>query len=213
MPAVLKSLATGGCLLLLAAPLRADDMVRFRASPIGSKVRIEGTSTIHDWTMTGQNIGGYLEVPASVVLDPARDGLPGVTDTNLAAKAEVSIPVTSMQSGAEGMDEAMQDAMNAATYPRIQYHLTQMSLKAPHAAGTPFEFDTKGELTVAGVTNTVSMPVRIESTNNTKLKVSGSIPLKMTSFKVTPPVKAAVFRTADDIKIVFEWVLNPPKAK
>ncbi len=199
--------------LMLAASLNAQEAARYRASPIGSKVTIEGTSTIHDWTMTGPNIAGFLEVPAGVVLDPAKEGLAGITGNKLTARADVSIPVTSMQSGHEGMDAVMQNAMDAKTYPRIQYHLTEMVLKTPHAAGTPLEFDTKGDLVVAGVTNAISMPVRIEPGDKSKLKVIGSVPLKMTDFKIKPPVKLGVFRTADEIKIVFEWVISPPAPK
>jgi hypothetical protein len=206
-------LAAIACWVMEVASLHAQEGSRYKASPIGSSVTIDGTSTIHDWTMTGHNIAGYLEVPAGVVLDPAKEGLAGASGNKLAAQAQVSIPVTSMQSGHEGMDEVMQDAMDAKTYPRIQYHLTEMTLKTPHAAGTPLEFDTKGDLMVAGVTNSISMPIRIESGEKSKLKVSGSIPLKMTDFKIKPPVKLGVFRTADDVKILFEWVISPPAPK
>lgn len=204
----LSFLYTAACLLLLATPARAEDGVRYRASPIGSKVRIDGSSNIHDWTMDGQIIAGYLESP--LPLDPAQADLPGAIGGKLNARAEVSIPVTSVKSGTTGMDEVMQDALNEKTYPRITYHLTEMTLKEPHAANTPLEFNTKGELGVAGVTNAITMPVRIESADKSKLKVIGSIPLKMTSFKVKPPVKLGVFKTVDDIKISFEWVISPP---
>jgi len=210
----LKFLAAAiSCCVVAAASAQGQEGSRYKASPIGSSVTIDGTSTIHDWTMTGHNIAGYLEVPAGVVLDPAKEGLAGASGNKLAAQAQVSIPVTAMQSGHEGMDEVMQDAMNAKTYPRIQYHLTEMTLKTPHAAGTPLEFDTKGDLMVAGVTNSVSMPIRIESGEKSKLKVTGSVPLKMTEFKIKPPVKLGVFRTADDVKILFEWVISPPAPK
>jgi hypothetical protein len=210
----LRLLATAiVCGVIAAASLHAQEGSRYKASPVGSSVKIDGTSTVHDWTMTGHNIAGYLEVPAGVVLDPAKEGLAGASGNKLAAQAQVSIPVSSMQSGHEGMDEAMQDAMNAKTYPRIVYHLTEMTLKTPHAAGTPLEFDTKGDLMVAGVTNSISMPIKIEPGEKSKLKVTGSAPLKMTDFKIKPPVKLGVFRTADDVKIVFEWVISPPAPK
>jgi polyisoprenoid-binding protein YceI len=203
--------AAAGCLLLLNAPVHAQNWVKYRSSPVGSKVRIDGSSNIHDWNMTGQLIGGYLEVPAGVVLDSSQAAVTGAIGGKLDAHAEVSIPVSAMQSGTEGMDEVMQQAMNAAAFPRIQYHLTEMVLKEPHAAGTPFDFDTKGELMVAGVTNSISMPIRIETVDKAKLKVTGSVPLKMTDYKVKPPVKLGVFRTVEDVKISFEWLLLPPK--
>src|SRR4051812_39402196 len=83
--------------LLLAAPVQAQDTVRYEAKP-GSKVRIEGTSTIHDWTMDGQIIGGFLEVPAGVTLDQAQAAVAGVTGGKLNAHAESSIPIRSMKS-------------------------------------------------------------------------------------------------------------------
>ncbi|HZQ45998.1 MAG TPA: hypothetical protein VFC07_03220, partial [Verrucomicrobiae bacterium] len=50
--------AAMGCLLVMTASVRAEDWVRYRARAVGSKVLIEGTSNIHDWTMDGQIIGG-----------------------------------------------------------------------------------------------------------------------------------------------------------
>jgi hypothetical protein len=207
-----RSMAMAGSLLFLAVLSRAQDtgVVRYKASPLGSKVRIEGDSTVHHWSMTGQIIGGFLEVPAP--LDPAQAAQAGVVGGKLNARAEISIPVTSMQSGTEGMDEVMQEDMNAKEYRSIKFHLTEMVLKEPHAAGTPLEFSTTGNLMVAGVTNKITMPVRIENAEKPNLKVTGSVPLKMTDYKVKPPVKLGVFKTTNEITVSFEWVIVPPKA-
>jgi len=86
-----------------------------------------------------------------------------------------------------------------------------MVLKEPHAAGTPLEFSTTGNLMVAGVTNKITMPVRIENAEKANLKVTGSVPLKMTDYKVKPPVKLGVFQTTNEITVSFEWVIVPPK--
>ena len=46
-------------------------------------------------------------------------------------------------------------------------------------------FEAKGELAVAGVTNKITMPVNIlPLADKEKLKVTGSITVKMTDFKV-----------------------------
>ena len=204
-------MAMAGCVLFFATVSRGQSTgpVRYKASPLGSKVKIEGDSTIHHWSMTGQIIGGFLEVPA--LLDPSQGAQAGVTDGKLNARAEISIPVTSMQSGTEGMDEVMQEDMNAKEYRSIKFHLTEMTLKEPHAAGTPLEFNTTGDLMVAGVTNRITMPVRIENAEKPNLKVTGSVPLKMTDYKVKPPVKLGVFKTTNEITVSFEWVIVPPK--
>ena len=210
-----RSVVTGtvACLLLLSAAARSEDALRYKAKPTGSKVTIDGTSNVHDWKMEGTLIAGYLEVPAGVVLDSSQAALTGASDGKLPAKAEVQIRVSSMNNvhKYEGMDQAMQEAMNAKDYPWIKYSVTEMTLKQPHAAGTPFQFDTKGDLSFDGVTNTISMPVSIETIDKGKLKVTATgIPVKMTDFKVKPPVKALVFITDPDVKISFEWIVGLP---
>jgi len=207
-----RAAATIGCLLLAAMVLRAQpaNVVHYKSSALGSKVTIAGNSSVHHWSMTGQLIGGFLEVPAP--LDPSQAAVAGGTGGKFNARAEISIPVTSLQSGTEGMDEVMQDDMNAKTYRTIKFHLTEMTPKEPHAAGTPLEFTTTGDLTVAGVTNKISMPVSIDYAEKPNLKVTGSVPLKMTDFNVKPPITAGVFRTTNEITVSFEWVIVPPKA-
>jgi polyisoprenoid-binding protein YceI len=193
---------------LLAAPLRAQEVPFYRASPLGNKVRIDGSSNIHDWIMNGSIIGGTFELPPGVELDSAQVDITGLQGEKLDAKAEVSIPVNSMQSGTDGMDSVMQQAMDAKDYPRIVFHLTELKFKGPHTPNTPFQFDAKGELSLNGVTNKITMPVTIENTDKKKLKISGSVPLKMTDFKVPPPVKLGLFTTVEAVKITFEWVVT-----
>ena len=116
-----------------------------------------------------------------------------------------------MQSGTDGMDAVMQQAMNASQTitGAIIYKLDTLTLKGPHTANTPFQFDAKGELSLNGVTNQITMPVTIENADKGKLKIIGSVPLKMTAFKVPPPVKFQVFTTVDDVKVSFEWLVAP----
>jgi len=207
-----RLLAAGFTLALMAAPLRAEDPITYRGWPIGSKVKLDGSSNVHDWSMEGAIISGKFIVPAGVTLDSTQAAIAGASDGKLAATADVTIPVTSMKStGMSGLDEAMQDAMKAPEFPLIKYHLTDMTLKGTHAANSPFQFDTKGELTVCGVTNKINMVVTIENGDKGKLKISGVTPLKMTDFKIKPPVKLGVFRTVDDIKISFDWIVGVPK--
>ena len=193
--------------LLLAGALPAQNLVRFIGQP-GSKVRLEGTSTIHDWTMDGGIIGGFLELDSAFPTDPAATDLkPGKVNANATAR----IPVRSIKSGKTRMDEVMQEHMKEKDFPRIEYRLTEMILKeAPGAAAAPLKFDTKGELTVAGVTNKISIPVTMERIDKSKVKISGSTGLKMSDFKVEPvaikiPALGSI-TTGDDVKISFEWI-------
>src|SRR5579883_456237 len=201
-----------GCALMIAATSRADDFVHFKGRP-GSKVRIDGSANIHDWHMDGNIISGEFDVPANVTLDSSQAAVAGLSGDKLNAHATVRIPVNSMQSDvSSAMDAVMQDAMNAKDHPQIEYKLSEMTLKQPHAAGTPLQFDTKGDLTVNGVTKAITMPVSIETVDKTKMKITGGpVPILMTDYQVQPPTKAGIFTTHPDVKITFEWVVSLPK--
>jgi polyisoprenoid-binding protein YceI len=193
----------GAAALLLAAQAAAQT-VRYEAMPAGSNVKMEGTSTIHDWTVQSTNVGGFIEAdsdfPESAIKDP-KAASPSV---------QVSIPVSTLKSYAEAMDEVMQDHLDMDKYPRIEYRLIQLKPKSAPGATGPLLFDAVGALTVSGTTRTNTMPVTIERVDKTRIKVAGSTPLKMTDFDVVPPAPRIlgmpVIKTGDDIKISFEWL-------
>ena len=98
-----------------------------------------------------------------------------------------------------------------AEYPRIEYRLIELKPKSAADTTGPLAFDAVGALTVSGTTRTIAMSVTIERIDKTKLKIVGSIPLKMTDFDVVPPAPRIlgmpVIKTGDDIKISFEWLV------
>ena len=201
-------LLLAGSLLVCTLAAQAADGVRYEAKPLTCKVKIEGTSTLHDWAMDGSVITGFLLLPPGISLDPAQAAPPGVKG-KVDLTVNASIPVRTVKSGHPKMDEVYLQAMNAPEHPRILYHLGELTFKEPHAAGTPLEFDSKGDLVVNGVTNKITMPVKIEAPEKTKLKISGTIPLKMSAFKVKAPTLIGLVTTGDDIKISFEWLVAP----
>lgn len=202
----LRVLAVAGFLFGSAAT-QAQGGIRYEAQP-GSKVKIDGVSTIHDWTVEGQIIGGFMEWESNFPLDPAQGAVP---DLKVTPKVEVTIPIRSLKSGKSLMDKVMAEHMKATEFPKITYTLKEMKLRdgATHKAGAPLQFDTKGELTVSGVTKAISMVVNIEKAEGGLLKATGSIPSKMTDFKIEPPapkIALGAIKTADDVKLSFEWL-------
>jgi polyisoprenoid-binding protein YceI len=189
-------------LLAAALTLVGAEATRFQAQP-GSKVRIEGTSTIHDWTVEGQIIGGIMEFTEQFPEKAA-------AAIKVKPKVSVNIPVRSLKSGKTPMDEVMHTAMKQTQHPNITYQLLEIKLKeAPADAKGKLTFDTKGALTVAGVTRTNSMVVTMEPQPSDKLKVSGATNVKMTDFGIKPPAPSlalGLIKTGDDVKINFEWV-------
>jgi polyisoprenoid-binding protein YceI len=198
--------------------LPAGAQTRYSAQPRGSSVKIDGTSTMHDWEMEGTLIGGFVEFGPEVKLDATQTTIPGLKDGQVPAKVHALIPVTTVHSKAEHapdvMDHLMQKALKADDFGRIEYTLTGMTFKGPHVAGQPFDFDTTGELSIAGVTNKVSFPVTIALVDADTIKVSATVPLKMTAYGIDPPapnIGLGMMRCGDDIKIIIDWTLMQKK--
>src|SRR5262245_36252713 len=137
---------TCAALLALAVSAPAAEAVRYDAQP-GSKIKVDGTSTIHEWTVEVGAVGGFMEV------DPAAEE--DLQKLAGSPKVEVIIPVRQMKSGKKAMDNVMYEHMNQTQNPQIKYKVLELTAKGGSA--TEAKFDAKGALTVAGVTRTNTM--------------------------------------------------------
>lgn len=195
----------------------STNMTRFNAKP-GSKISVDGTANmIHTrWLVESPAIGGYLEVGPSFPIEPGQ----AVKAGKVAAKAEVFTAVRSLRSMDNGkpysdkMDDIMYEKLRATNDPkaRITYSLKELVLKQPASTnGAPYVFDSKGELVVGGVTNSISMPVSVLPLGDKKLKISGSVAVKMSDFKIGPPTVNLVvgkLKTGDEVKLSFDWLVG-----
>ncbi|HZO83700.1 MAG TPA: YceI family protein [Verrucomicrobiae bacterium] len=197
-------------LLVASLAIAAEPMTKYEAKP-GSKVTLDGTSSMHNWTVESAIIGGSMELG----FDPANPK-PG----KMPAKVTATIPVRSLKSKGKldpkRMEEVMQETMKMPVAPRIEYQLTELVLKeAPKTPADPLQFDSKGQLSMAGVTNEISMPIAMERLEGNKLKTKGAMTLKMTSFGMKPPAPKlllGMLSTGDDVKVSFEWVTQKADA-
>jgi len=190
----------------------AEGWVTYSSKPgPGNFVSIEGTSTMHDWRVVGKIIGGKLQVGPGFPTEVAA-AKPGKVE----AKADVFLPVRALKSVKEdgspysdGMDDIMYEKLQEKTHKLIKFKLTEMVLKeAPASADAPFLFDTKGELTVAGATKEVSMPVKMK-VDGKQLQFSGGVKAKMTDFKIEPvSALGGTIKTGDDITLGMSWVVR-----
>lgn len=188
--------------LVAAASIVTAETIRYTPVPNSSKLRMDGTSTIHDWHAETDIIGGFMEFDATFA-----DGksAPVAVKPNV----EVKIPVRSLKSsGGKRMDAVMQEHMKFAQFKTIDYKVLEITPKA----GAAGQYEAKGALTVAGVTKTNVMPVTIERIDK-KLKVTGTAAVKMTDHGIKPPAPdiagISLIRTGDDLKLKFEWVTEP----
>lgn len=218
-------IATNIALLMLAtAALQAADQMTTYIGRPGSKMRIEGTANIihPTWAIESPIIGGMLEVGPGFPTEPGQAVTPG----KIEASGKAFISVRSLKSVeddgkpySERMDEVTYEHLKEAEFKQINYKLTELTLKeVPKTKDAPYVFDSTGDLTIAGTTKTIKMPVNIlpvADPKQNKLEITGSISIKMTDFKVEPvDINLVVghITTGNDVKLVFKWVLWQKKA-
>lgn len=204
-------------LAMAGLAVQAADLTKLSARS-GSKMRVEGTSNIHDWQVESPIIGGAIEVGPNFPIEAGQNAAPGKVE----AKGDCFVTARSLKSiekdgkpYSDKMDEIMYEKLDAAKSPKITFKLTELTLKeAPKAKDAPYVFDAKGEVTVAGVSKEVSMPVNVTHTADKKIKIAGMVPLKMSDFKIEPPapkIALGLIKTGDEIKVIFEWMVAQAK--
>ena len=201
---------TAALAVTLAIGAGAQDLTKFQAKPgTTTKLKMDGTSSIHDWSVETAAVGGSIELDSAFLKDPV-SAKPG----KIPAKVESRILVRQLKSSSgKAMDDRMYQAMKMQQFPRIEYQLTELTLKeTPKSANGPFNFDSTGQLTVSGVTNKVSFPVTMTRADQT-LKINGSTKIKMTSFGIEPPGLILGIKTGDEVTITFDWSTGPVEAK
>jgi polyisoprenoid-binding protein YceI len=190
--------------LAFALESAAADKHKYRGAFRGSKVRIEGTSTIHPWYSESGFVRGNLELDPSFPTDPASKELqPGKVD----ATAKISIVVQTFRcSSGSAMDAVMQDAMDAKNHKTIEYTLKDLVFK--EFKDDAMLFDATGDLMVHGTAKTITMPVQITRPDAKTIKVTATTDTKMSEFGIKPPAPkllGGAIKTGDEVKLIIEW--------
>jgi polyisoprenoid-binding protein YceI len=165
----------------------------------GSLLRIEGTSSLHEWKMEGTTLNGHVVAP------PIEQWQNGTASTEVS----VAIPVVSIKSEHTKMDKLMAEALKANANPTIKYQMTTATL----AKGTiPFTLDTKGKLTIAGVTRDVAMQVTGTRDSTGTYILTGTTPIRMSDYGIKPPTAMlGTIKTGNDVKVTFRWAVEAGK--
>jgi polyisoprenoid-binding protein YceI len=199
-------------LLLLLCPLAlgAESTVRFEPAPGQSPIQIDGTSNLHNWTIKGTVIQGYIDANETYPLNPQAPELSHLEQVMKSVKTHVEITVRSLKSGHSGMDKNTYKALKADQYPNILYDLEQISIRTwPQPPQMTATVDTTGRLSVAGATRQIHMPVTAELLGGGQFKLSGQIAVKMTDFGISPPTALlGVLKTGDEMTIRFAWTVE-----
>lgn len=177
-------------LLMASATTLGAQTDRIVLAP-ASAVTVEGTSNVHDWHATTTTLTARIEVATPV------------TPASMVRAVTVTIPVTSLRSGKDGLDKNLYKAMRADAHPDITYRMTSFSSR-PDSAGQAAVVN--GVLTANGVEKAVTLQA-VLSGNDRALRAVGSATFNMTDFGIKPVTALlGMVRSADQVTVRFDIV-------
>jgi polyisoprenoid-binding protein YceI len=188
----------------LTTTLAAQAVAQTRMSvQPASKLTVAGGSNVHAWACQGATFLTAIEMDSSYLTRPMTELAKPI------AKVSVIIPVKSLKCGNGKMDENMYKALNANQFPEIKYVLESYEIDAALSTVDGFAAKTVGNLTVAGKTVRVEIPLSAMRKAGGSISGEGSLKLKMTDFGIKPPVALlGTLRTKDEISIAFQVLLD-----
>ena len=170
-----------------------------------SKLRFEGTSTLHGYKCVAKEITGSF-IMKEMISDSTT-----IRFSNAAIAVILQIPVLSIDSGKGKMDKKMRKLLKADDHPEIIFELTSLELTAsPEAGKDQVQLKTMGNVKVAGVEKTIALEVIGNLEANGTIRFTGSKKLLMTDFNIKPPTMFfGMLKTGNEITVYFEIALIP----
>lgn len=146
-----------------------------------TKIAVDGTSPMHDWTMTASSAN-----------------FSGTVSGNAITNVKFSMPAKNLKSTkGKMMDNKAYDALKADKSPNISFTAASLAVGKSTLAG---------KLTIAGVTKDVSFPVNVVK-NGASYNITGTENLKLSDFGMERPGFMGV-KTGDAIKVTVNIVAN-----
>ena len=152
-----------------------------------SSMTIFGTTNVHNFKSNVELIKGELVINSSRKVQ----------------SLNVEIPVRSIKSGEKGMDNKTYEAFNDKKFPTISFQLVDAS--SLQISGDEINVMVTGNLTMAGTSRKISFKTTGKKLKPGVYEFKGSIPLKMTDFKMKPPTAMlGVMKVGDAITLKFD---------
>ena len=151
-----------------------------------SSMTIFGTTNVHNFKSNVELIKGELVINSSRKVQ----------------SLNVEIPVRSIKSGEKGMDNKTYEAFNDKKFPTISFQLVDAS--SLQISGDEINVMVTGNLTMAGTSRKISFKTTGKKLKPGVYEFKGSIPLKMTDFKMKPPTAMlGVMKVGDAITLKY----------
>jgi polyisoprenoid-binding protein YceI len=178
-----------GCLVFLT--MSTVQAQTYKMVPKISVVKILGTSSVHNWESSTDQINGDMVL--------ATDGKSGKQIQSLVVK----VPVKSIKSGKGLMDSKTYDAFESDKNPLITFQMTEIS--SVKLIGKDVETTVAGNLTMAGNTKKITIKSTGKVLADGSFQFKGSVPLKLSEFKMkSPTAMMGMLKTGDAVTINFD---------
>ena len=159
----------------------------FSIVPQTASINVHGTSNVHDWNMKPTKVTGEL----------------GLNSTKQISAITIKVEVKSLKSGNGIMDGKTYDAFDYKKNPYIVFQLTDASQAKLTENDT--EVTLTGNLSFAGATRKISIKAVGKITKSGEYQLKGTVPLKMTDFKMSPPTAMlGTMKTGDAVTVKFD---------
>lgn len=170
------------------------ELLRLDVQP-QSKLRVEGTSSVHDWAcevkaFTGSIEGGTAAQPTSVL--------------EALSHVQVTVPVAALECKNGTMNKKAQEALKADENPAIQYVMQSAEVQAEGTDGWT-TMKATGQLRIAGVEKPMTMTVKGRRNDDGTFRFTGSTPLLMSDFGMkAPTAMLGAMKTGDRVVVHFD---------
>jgi polyisoprenoid-binding protein YceI len=161
----------------------------------GSRVWVDGTSNKNDWTVKATKLSGF-------VILTTKEGAPAELTGSFTVDARSMVSEHGVI-----MDRLMANALKSTEYPAITYELVSATYSRT-ATGTSIA--ARGRVTIAGTTKELEQTVILERQPDGAVHYTGSQPLLMSDFGITPPTAMfGALRTGNKVVVHVDLLVKP----
>ncbi|MGM0507062.1 MAG: YceI family protein [Bacteroidota bacterium] len=185
-------------LLLTATAVHAQTTYNLGSE---SELAVEGTSNVRDWDGVASDLSGTLQLAGAVTsLDELQSA-----DLN---SLSLEIPVKGLENDSGKLTKNMHKYLKEKDHPVITFKLTGVDELVVN--GSTAELTSRGEVSVAGVTQPITISNEMSLQDDGTLVVTGVQDLKMTDFEIDPPTAMfGAIRAVDEVQVHYTLQFQP----
>lgn len=194
-------------LLTFAAAFPQQKNVLEYVTKEGSKIWIEGTSTLNNFRCRARLVKGFAYLHSTISLEQKLNK-DSKSDND---RDDVTLTILShnLDCGMDAMNQDMYRAMKTGEFPIIKYSLIHAYITENMDSSGWSVLATHGDLTIAGVTKKVDIIVKVMRLKNGDFRLVGDKLLKMSDFEIVPPSHLwGLIKAHNNFSVLFDLIVG-----